>query len=269
MQGQRDLFLLNTSPEPSGGPPSSLSSFEAAWMNSVLQSICPTPAGLPAFRELLDSTLAAAEQPSEFDVFIAEQADLAQLRAIVGQFAVDGLTEAHAMLYAIPRLHLRAQMPVIRILIDEFGCGRCDCSHTQLFVNHLTELGLPTGTADYLRHTNPESFAFVNIYHFLARRAASIDYYLGALAYTEAIVPIAFRHYVSACRRLGLRADEYYAEHICIDAFHARDALVALKLQDEQVGVDFARAWQGVVAVQEAGTAAFKAAIRVARGGGS
>ena len=90
---------------------------------------------------------------------------------------------------------------------------------------------------------------------------------MGALAYTEAAVPRAFRVFERDCTRLGVRASTYFTEHIHIDEYHARDALLALRALDAEQGVDFRKAWIGVQMVRNIGRAAFHTAVDAARKG--
>ena len=70
-----------------------------------------------------------------------------------------------------------------------------------------------------------------------------------------------------ACTRLGVRASNYFTEHIHIDEYHARDALLALRVLDAEQGADFHKAWIGVQMVRDIGRAAFRAAVDAARKG--
>jgi hypothetical protein len=224
-------------------------------------------ADLDGFREQL--ALALREDPADSpeSQFVACQASRAEFAAVIGQYAIDGLTEAQAMLYAVARLPAAVQMPVMRVLIDEFGCGNLRASHSELFRELLRELRMPVELQRYLAGTRPELFDFVNVYHWLTRRAPAMDYYLGALAYTEAVVPLAYRAFAQACDRLGIASKVYFTEHIHIDEYHARDALCALRLMDATEGIDFGKAWQGVELVRDVGRRAFQAAVDAARKG--
>ena len=94
------------------------------------------------------SALAEDAEGSEESRYVEHDAGPEAFAAVVGQYAVDGLTEAQAMFYAVPRLVCSAaQMPVVRVLIDEMGCGNPRKRSTQLFRDLLGELGLPPKSA--------------------------------------------------------------------------------------------------------------------------
>ncbi|MBW0011534.1 MAG: iron-containing redox enzyme family protein, partial [Pseudonocardiales bacterium] len=115
--------------------------------------------------------------------YLAEEASREQFTLVVREFALDGLTEAQNFFPIIPRLPIRAQMAVMRVLIDEFGCGNLQQAHSQLYRNLLTELGLPLDLNHYLDHTSDETYAFLNVFYWLTQRVPDVEYFLGALAY--------------------------------------------------------------------------------------
>jgi hypothetical protein len=241
---------------------------ESDWIASDMAAIgeSDNPVDFARFREGLNNALTDDGRRSAAACHIAQKASRDELAAIVAQYAVDGLTEAQAMFYVIPRLPPDVQMPVIRVLIDEFGCGNGRAAHSQLYRDLLEELGLPGALESYVDGTRPELFAFVNVYHWLTRRAPAVDYYLGALAYTEAAIPASFQVFAEACGRLGIKNSDYFTEHVHIDEFHARDALQAIRRMDSTCGIDYAKAWMGVELVRRIGHAAFQAAVAVALG---
>ena len=218
------------------------------------------------FRTRLAESLAEDSQTSPDSHFVEHQVGLEAFAAIVGQYAVDGLTEAQAMFYAVPRLACSAaQMPVVRVLIDEMGCGNPRAAHSQLYRDLLGELGLPHEIGPHLEIARPELLDFVNVFHWMARRAPRIDFYLGALAYTEAAIPAAYATFAVACSRLGVSHDAYFLEHIHIDEFHARDALGAVRLMARDSGAEYSDFWTGVSLARLVGHRAFRAAVEVGR----
>ena len=113
---------------------------------------------------------------------------------------------------------------------------------------------------------NAASLAFVNLYHYLTKRAPRVDFYLGALAYTEMVIPTSFTSFAAACQRLGIRPRAYFTEHIHIDAYHTRDALLALEAMAAESALDVQAAWMGALLAQTVSDLAFDAAIGKAKG---
>ncbi|MGW4700589.1 iron-containing redox enzyme family protein [Streptomyces sp. NPDC004285] len=195
---------------------------------------------LQALKEFLSEEEAALPESA---TFLAEHATLDQFKLIVREFALDGLTESESLLPVVPRLPYRSAMAVFRVLIDELGCGNEEKAHSQLYRDLLTELGMSLELDDYLDDTSPECYAYVNMFHWLASRAPSPQYFLGAYAYFETSVLYAFQSFARAARRLGIVHDAYYTEHLYIDSYHSNHMRTAIRALDEP---DLAKIWAGV-----------------------
>ncbi|WP_211239261.1 iron-containing redox enzyme family protein [Actinokineospora inagensis] len=236
----RNLFLDNRS-VPDAERYARIEAAEAGWIVPLvaeLEAAAPVLATradwLAELKSLLDSEKGGA--PSSR--FIAEEATLAEFTTVVLEFAPDGLTEAQNFFPAVARLPIRAQMAVMRVMIDEFGCGNIAQAHSQLYRDLLAELGLPTELPDVLADTNDETFAFLNSFYWMASRAVDVEYFLGALAYLEAAIPDAFAFQARACERLGLAHGRYYTEHIHIDDFHMKEMQTAIKEYEAVHGIN-------------------------------
>ncbi|SED71295.1 iron-containing redox enzyme family protein [Streptomyces sp. TLI_105] len=214
---------------------------------------------LQALKEFLAEEEAALPESA---TFLAEHATLDQFKVIVRQFALDGLTESESLLPVVPRLPYRSAMAVFRVLIDELGCGNEEKAHSQLYRDLLTELGMSLELDDYLDETTPECYAYVNMFHWLASRASSPQYFLGAYAYFETSVLYAFQSFARAARRLGIVHDAYYTEHLYIDSYHSNHMRTAIRALDEP---DFAKIWAGVRLASDIVGEAQEAAIARAR----
>lgn len=269
VSSQRALFLHNRVPL---DPPvyAELVAFETAWIDRLVASLeaaGPVPT-FGDFRNRLQGLIdQEANTPAPNAVFLADQADRRQFKVIIDQFAVDALTEAQAFFAILPRLPMRAQMAIQRILIDEFGCGNLDQMHTQLYCRLLEELGSPTDLQSFLERTLDPVFEFVNIFHWMSKRARDVEYFLGALAWFEGVVPALFLPYVTACERLRISAHHYFTEHIHIDAFHAQSALLAIRETAKSEPVDYAKVWIGALLAQSVTGRAFDASVELARRG--
>ncbi|MFF9853231.1 iron-containing redox enzyme family protein [Streptomyces litmocidini] len=214
---------------------------------------------LQALKEFLAEEEAALPESA---TFLAEHATLDQFKVVVRQFALDGLTESESLLPVVPRLPYRSAMAVFRVLIDELGCGNEEKAHSQLYRNLLTELGMSLELDDYLDETTPECYAYVNMFHWLASRASSPQYFLGAYAYFETSVLYAFQSFARAAKRLGIVHDAYYTEHLYIDSYHSNHMRTAIRALDEP---DFAKIWAGVRLASDIVGEAQEAAIALAR----
>ena len=156
-------------------------------------------------------------------------------------------------------------MALMRVMVDEFGCGDADQAHSQLYRNLLAELEMPEDVESYLDTTNDESYAFVNGFYWMAARAPHLEYFLGALGYLEASIPFAFRCWAEACDRLGIVNSRYYTEHMHIDEFHMKEMQTAIRELEAARGLDCRRLWTGIQLASTILSEAFEAAVAKAR----
>ncbi|GAA6168365.1 iron-containing redox enzyme family protein [Sessilibacter corallicola] len=187
------------------------------------------------------------ENENESSNFVSYGMNLEQFKIFIQEFAVDGFTEAQVFYYVMPRLHLSAQLPLLRIMIDEFGSGNPKRSHTTLYCNLLEELDLPTQVQYYYDKISITNYEFVNLYYWLTLRADDPSYFVGALTYLESIIPYVFPCYVDACKRLNITSHQYYSEHCHIDTFHSQECYRVLNAMQETNTLNAAKAWEGVL----------------------
>ncbi|MEU3424092.1 iron-containing redox enzyme family protein [Streptomyces gardneri] len=241
---------------------------ERDWIVPLVDSLDSTGEPVPdraAWQRLLDGLLADERAGSPSGDYLADHASREEFTFIVREFALDGLTEAQNFFPAVPRLPIKAQMAVMRVLIDEFGCGNLQQAHSQLYRLLLAELGLPQEPEGFLDTTGDETFQFLNVFYWLTQRAPHVEYFLGALAYLEASIPDAFTHQARACERLGIRQGRYYTEHLHIDTFHMQEMQLAIKEYETAYGLDPARLWTGARLLSALIGDAFDAAVARAR----
>ncbi len=264
----RRLFLLNRE-LPSVAGLTAILELERQWIVpkicQLAQAIGPEVTSRAQWLAALDGLLAAERPGTPAGEYLAEQADREQFAAVVREFALDGLTEAQNFFPAVPRLPIRAQMAVMRVLIDEFGCGNLRQTHSQLYLDLLAELGLPQELESFLDTTSEETFGFLNVFYWLTQRAPAVEYFLGALAYLEASIPDAFTVQARACERLGLAHGRYYTEHLHIDTFHREEMQVAIRELEAARGLDAGKLWVGALLLSELLGTAFEAAVERAR----
>jgi hypothetical protein len=260
MRFHEKLFQYN------GGPQAAVPALlrrETRWVEEELAGlkIHLPPTDFRPFKQRLEALVEKDALPGEGAEFLAHAATLAQFKAVVAEYAPDGLTEASAMCHAIPRLPADAQMPLVRIAIDEYGCGNGSRAHARLYRDLMAELGMGANVAEHAAAASTASLMAVNLWHWLTRRSPDIEPYVGALAYVEAAIPAAFQPFATACRRLDIAALGYFTEHIHIDEYHARDALSILPALARSHRVEYGRAWAGVCLARRLGRRAFRTAI--------
>ncbi|HVK98491.1 MAG TPA: iron-containing redox enzyme family protein [Dongiaceae bacterium] len=246
-----------------------LRQFEHRWIDQVLESEPDAHSTLIDCEDLvarIDRRVQwEADNETEESRYVRTEMSRAEFRVLVQEFALDGLTEAQSFYYIMPRLPLTAQLPMLRILIDEFGSANPQRMHTALYVNLLRELELPQTTEPYLELIGDDSFAFVNQFYWMTVRADDPSYFAGAITYLESVIPHFFPCYVDACSRLGIHAHHYYSEHCHIDRFHALEGRRLLTAMQREQALDARKAWQGVCLASAITGHAFTAAVAKAR----
>jgi len=244
---QRELFRCNRavqSPETA----SRIAELESSWIGGVLADLeetTPEVASRQDWVVLLEELLAEEAKGGPALHFLADEASWDQFRDFVREFAPDGLTEAQNFFPAIARLPIRSQMALMRVLIDEFGCGNLLQMHTYLYQQLLAELGLPEELDAHVDRTAAETLQLLNVFYWLTQRAPTIEYFLGALAYLEASIPAAFLFLAQGCRRLGIEHSRYYTEHMHIDEFHMKEMRTAVRELETDRGLDARKVWIG------------------------
>ncbi len=238
--------------------------FEAQWIGSALSSL-PSTTEVNDYNSLIKGIHEfiadeSSEEP-ESSRFVAEECSLDQFRTLIQEFAVDGLTEAQIFYPIMPRLPLESQLPMLRILIDEFGSANPAKTHTMLYRKLLDELGMSTELAFYFDRIESSSYAFVNMFYWLTLRADDASYFAGALTYLESIIPAVFPCYTQACERLGIKHHHYYSEHCHIDSFHAKECFRLLKAMNQTQVLDIDKAWSGVRLASLVTNQAFEQAV--------
>jgi hypothetical protein len=271
MYDLRQLWLLNRGVCADEATFTKLIEIERPWISWLIQRSANSPNEVDSqgkfqarFEQLLESERTA---PNKSAHWVAQKANLDGLRVLVQEFAVDGLTEAQSFFPVLPRLPLEAQLPLMRIMLDEFGCGNLQRAHTSLYRALLQELDMSINPMAYLGHIGPESFAFLNIFYWMSTRAPGPGYFLGALTYLEASIPSFFRCYADCCRRLNIQNHHYYTEHMHIDHFHARDGQRAILESIRHGAGDYRSVWAGVQLMSMVTGEAFEASVAKARRG--
>lgn len=246
-----------------------INTFEQIWIESRIAE-CESPIRPKTYQELYDAFSAQLDiERTEYDnassVYVGNAMPLHEFKILVGEFALDGLTEAQVFYNIFPKLPLAAQMPMLRIMIDEFGSGNQKYAHTTLYIKLLHELGMPDSYEDYLPTVSNSSLEFVNLFYWLCIRANDPSWFVGALTYLETIIPDAFDCFAKACRRLNISSHAYYTEHQHIDFYHAQDSLRILKAMDAAQVLNYETAFKGMLLASFITNRAFDGAVKVAR----
>ena len=132
-------------------------------------------------------------------------------------------TDPHA--WVIPRLRGRAKAAMVAVEFDEFGAGRADEIHAQLFADLMTDLGLDAAYGHYLDAAPAEALATVNMMSLFGLHRALRGALVGHFAAVEVTSSPASRRHGGWPRRCAGWAREpprcgSYTEHVEADAVH-------------------------------------------------
>ncbi|WAH55551.1 iron-containing redox enzyme family protein [Pseudomonas silvicola] len=241
-----------------------LLAFEQQWVEAnFAATLTPEqPTDLAQLRKALAELIAfEKDQAPDSVVYVANDMDREEFKILVQEFALDGLTEAQVFYHLMPRLSLEAQMPMLRMMIDEFGSGNIKRSHTTLYQELLRELDMPVDLEHHIQVNGEAGCSFPNLFCWLTMRADDPSYFAGFVTYFETVVPFFFECYTDLCTRLGIQAHAYYSEHVHIDVFHALEGQRLLKAMDSGGHLDVGKAWRGICMGREIINAAFDAAV--------
>ena len=119
---------------------------------------------------------------------------------------------------------------MVEIQSDEYGGGRVDAMHSELFRRTMRALGLDDSYGAYLDQALPETLAAVNTVTMFGLHRRLRGAVVGHLAALEMTSTQPSRRYANGLRRLGFgpEATAYFDEHVEADAVHEQLAAVDL-----------------------------------------
>jgi hypothetical protein len=158
--------------------------------------------------------------------YLARSADRGQFAEYVMHRSVYQLKEADPHSFAIPRLSGPVKAALVEIQADEYGGGRPERMHAELFRATMGWLGLDDEYGYYVPLVPAVTLAISNLMSLFALNRRWLGALLGHLAALELTSTGPNRRYSAAARRLG--ADEqarwYFDEHVEADAVHEQIA---------------------------------------------
>lgn len=172
-----------------------------------------------AFAELLEEP---TDHSGSVAHYLEREGTLWQIREYAALRSLYHLKEADPHAWVIPRLRGRAKAGMAAIEYDEFGAGRAENIHAQLFAELMADLGLDTGYGRYLPAAPAPALAVVNVMTLFGLHRALRGALVGHFACVEVTSPPGSRRLTAAMRRTGAgpAAERFYAEHVEADAVH-------------------------------------------------
>jgi hypothetical protein len=165
-------------------------------------------------------------RPASVPSFVARQATLEQLREVLALRSPYQLKEADPHTFAIPRLRGRAKAALVEVQTDEYGGGRAERMHSELFARSMRSVGLDDRPNAYLDLAPAVVLAGVNAMSHFALHRRLRGAVCGHLAAFEMTSSLPAKRYVAGMQRLGLGRDAwlFFDEHIEADAVHEQIA---------------------------------------------
>lgn len=142
------------------------------------------------------------------------------------------LKEADPYSWALPRAVGQPKIGLAQIQYDEYGSGRLEWNHAELFARSMRGLGLDSTYGRYIDLLPGRTLATVNVISMFGLHRKYIDALFGHLAATEMASPQVCANIAAGMRRLGVspEAITFYDEHVEADAVH--DAVCERDLLD-------------------------------------
>lgn len=154
--------------------------------------------------------------------FLRNEGTLRQLREYAALRSLYHLKEADPHAWVIPRLRGRAKAAMAAVEFDEFGGGRADEIHAELFAHLMADLDLDTSYGHYVDAASAEALATVNLMSLFGLHRELRGALVGHFAAVEVTSSPASRRLAEALRRVGAgpAAVRFYTEHVEADAVH-------------------------------------------------
>ncbi|MCP9625088.1 iron-containing redox enzyme family protein [Nocardia otitidiscaviarum] len=170
--------------------------------------------------------------------FLRDQGEMWQLREYFVHRSVLHHQEADPYAWLIPRLRGWSKAALVVVEFDEFGGGRGDRVHAELYADLLAGAQLHPGYLHYLEVAATPMLALVDMMSLFGLHRGLRGAGIGHFAAVEITSPPASQHMVAALTRLDAHPAcvRFYREHVEADAVHEqlmrRDVIGDLLLRE-------------------------------------
>ena len=204
---------------------------EALLLDAVTGEIgSPADAAAPEEMDLALRAIADADDGPSLSRHVERDAVLAEVLEFLVHRSAYQLKEADPHSWALPRLSGAPKAALVEIQADEYGGGRPERIHAELFARTLRAVGLDDRYGAYLDHIPGITLATVNLMSLFGLHRRWRGAIVGHLALFEMTSSLPNGRYAAGLRRLGLSADAtaFFDEHVEADAVHENIAAVDL-----------------------------------------
>ena len=145
-----------------------------------------------------------------------------QMREYLVHRSLYHLKEGDPHAWAIPRLVGQAKASFVAVEFDEYGGGRGNHVHQQLYADLMEAAGLNSAYLGYIDYVGAEALASVNLMSMFGLHRELRGAAIGHFASTEITSSPGSRRLVEALGRMGApkACADFYREHLEADAVH-------------------------------------------------
>jgi hypothetical protein len=204
---------------------------ERPFEDELLAAVPRTPEVVaPEEADLALRAIDEADDGPSLSRHLERDGTLDELREFLVHRSAYQLKEADPHSWALPRLSGPPKAALVEIQGDEYGGGRPDRIHAELFARSMEALGLDRRYGAYVDRLPAITLRTVNLMSLCGLHRRLRGAIVGHLALFEMTSSIPNRRYGDALRRHGLSgaATDFFDEHVEADAVHEAVAAVDL-----------------------------------------
>jgi hypothetical protein len=170
----------------------------------------------------LDALLVEQVPGNGVSHYLRDHAQWWQMREYIVHRSIYHLKEADPHAWVIPRLQGQAKAALVAVEFDEFGGGRGERVHAQLFADLMAEAGLSPDYLHYLDDVPAPALAIVNLMSMFGLHRRLRGALVGHFAAAEITTSPSAQRIAQALERLGAGAacTLFFTEHVEADAVH-------------------------------------------------
>lgn len=154
--------------------------------------------------------------------FFKDEGTWDQMREYFAHRSLYHLKEGDPHAWAIPRLRGRAKAAFVAVEFDEYGGGRGDQVHQELWADLMAAADLESSYLGYLDRVTASTLATVNLMSLFGLHRSLLGAAIGHFAAIEITSSPGSARLVAGLRRMGAPEEcvHFYAEHVEADAVH-------------------------------------------------
>jgi hypothetical protein len=184
---------------------------------------------LDASEDLVDQIVAviAAVDGPDVPRHLQREATRQEVLGFLRQRSLYHLKESDPHAFVVPRIDGPAKVALAELQYDEYGAGRPERLHAQLFADALAACGLDTRYGAYVDEVPGHTLAVNNVMSLFALQRRLRGAALGHLAAFEATSSVPCRRIAAGIERVGLPdvVAAYFHEHVEADSVHEQIAM--------------------------------------------